>query len=257
MRQSAAALALALGLAGAVAGAAASEEVVDAGDVVWGCDDAGYVLPTTEYAHGVLGDAVEYKGLLLLVHTDLGVIPATYELPDGKVFEDLAPRCADLDGDGEDEVIAVVSDAAQGARLVVYSKRAGPLAETPPIGQGHRWLAPVGVADLDGDGREDIAYVETPHLHGVLRVWTLRDGRLVELASAPGFSNHRIGEDFVTGGVRDCGTPELVIPSLDWSTLMRVRLVGGRLIADPVGPATDPGAVAAAMHCPPNKAESQ
>lgn len=234
-------------------------EALEAGDVVWGCDDAGYVQPTTEYPHGVLGDDVEYKGLMLLVHTDLGVIPAIFTLPEGQVYEDIAPRCADLDGDGEDEVIAVISDARQGARLAVYSKRAGPIAETPPIGQGNRWLAPAGVADFDGDGQNDIAYVETPHLSGWLRVWTLRDGSLVELAAAPGFSNHRIGEDFITGGVRDCeGEPSaLVLPNLDWSALMQVRLADGRLVADEIGASTDPQAVAAALDCVANGAQSK
>lgn len=252
----AAALALGLGLAAGPAPASAAGEIPETGDVAWGCDDAGYVEPTTEYGHDVLGGTGEYKGLLLLVHTDLGVIPATFRLPNGQVFEDLAPRCADLDGDGDDEVIAVVSDARQGARLVVYSKRSGPLAETPPIGQSFRWLAPVGVADLDGDGSQDIAYVETPHLAGVLRVWTLREGRLVELASAAGFSNHRIGQDFVTGGVRNCGAsdaPQLVLPNRDWSALMRVRLDDGHLVAESIGDATDPASVAAALDCAPGR----
>lgn len=251
MRPAAASL-VALGLA-AGAGPAAADPQIAAVDVVWGCDDAGYVLPTTEYPHGVLGDAIEYKGLMLLVHTDLGVIPAIFELPEGQVFEDIAPRCADLDGDGEDEVIAVVSDAAEGARLAVYSKRRGPLAETPPIGQGNRWLAPAGVGDLDGDGAPDIAYVETPHLAGRLRIWTLRGGRLVEIASAEGFSNHRIGQDFITGGVRDCGEgAELVLPNLDWSALMRVRVEDGEVAARPVDAATDADAVAAALACERN-----
>ena len=30
----------------------------------------------------------------------------------------------------------------------------------------------------------------------------MRDGALVQIAEAPGFSNHRIGQDFITGGVR-------------------------------------------------------
>lgn len=245
-------------LAGATgwAFAPAAGTALEAGDVVWGCEDAGYVQPTPEYPHGVLGDAIEYKGLMLLVHTDMGVIPATFELPQGQVYEDIAPRCADLDGDGEDEVIAVISDARHGARLAVYSKRRGPVAETPPIGQGNRWLAPAGTADFDGDGRTDIAYVETPHLSGRLRVWTLRGGALVELASAAGFSNHRIGQDFITGGVRDCGEgPELVLPSLDWGALMRVRLDAGRLSAEPLADATDPETVAAALACGDAKAE--
>ena len=223
---------------------------LEADDVVWGCEDAGYVQPTTEYRHGVLGDDVEYKGLMLLVHTDAGVLPAVLELPEGQVYEDIAPRCGDLDGDGEDEVVAVISDASVGARLAVYSKRSGPLDETPPIGQGYRWLAPIGITDMNGDGQNDVAYVETPHLGGTLRVWTLRDGALVEIARDRGYSNHRIGEDFITGGVRDCGTgAELVVPDFGWNELRAVRMENGVLVSETLGSDTGPEAVKASLDC--------
>ena len=218
--------------------------------VVWGCDNAGYTGETTEYRHAVLGDDIEYKTLVLKVPTSTGTIEAGFDLPEGLVFEDVAPRCGDLDGDGEDEVVTVISDAREGARLALFSPRNGPMAQTPPIGQGNRWLAPIGIGDLDGDGQNDVAYVDRPHLAGVLRVWTLRDGHLVEIAHQARFSNHRIGEDFITGGVRICaGDTALVLPNFDWSMLMMVRLEGGELNAVPIGPDTSSAAVASALAC--------
>lgn len=226
---------------------------LEADDVVWGCEDVGYVEPTTEYGHDVLGGAGEYKGLMMLVHTDLGVLPATMTLPEGKVFEDLAPRCADLDGDGEQEVVAVISDVETGASLTVLSKRTGPIDATPPIGQRNRWLAPAGIADFDGDGQNDIAYVETPHLGGLLRFWTLRDGRLVEIAQLAGFSNHRIGDDFVAGGVRTCNNgPELVLPAFDWQTLRAVHMEDGKLVDRQIAADTAAQTIADAMECKEN-----
>jgi hypothetical protein len=77
---------------------------------------------------------------------------------------------------------------------------------SPPrrIGQRNRWLAPIGAADLDGDGRVEIAYVDRPHLARTLRVWRSRPGgTLTEIATATGLTNHRIGEAFITGGIRD------------------------------------------------------
>ncbi|MEM9061962.1 MAG: VCBS repeat-containing protein [Pseudomonadota bacterium] len=219
-------------------------------DVVWGCDDAGYVLPTTEYKHAVLGDDVEYKGLFLLIHTATGVLPATLELPEGQVYEDIAPRCGDLDGDGDQEVVTVISDAKVGARLAVYDKQRGPIDETPPIGRGYRWLAPIGIADVNGDGQNDVAYVETPHIGGALRVWTLLDGKLTEIANAGGFSNHRIGEDFITGGMRDCGSgTEMIVPSFDWAELLSVRMEGPRLVRRTISADTDLTTVESALNC--------
>ena len=218
--------------------------------VVWGCEDAGYTGETTEYAHGVLGDAIEYKTLVMKVPTSVGKLDATLDLPDGQVFEDIAPRCGDLDGEEGDEVVTVISDAQGGARLAIFSPRKGPLAQTPPIGRANRWLAPVGIIDMNGDGQNDVAYVEKPHLSGTLRVWTLRDGELVELASATGFSNHRIGEDFITGGVRDCGQgAELVLPSFSWRALMAVKMRDGGLWSREISDRTDAEAVEAALAC--------
>lgn len=236
------AAALILSLAG---GAAAAGE-----DVVWGCDGVGYAEETAEYPHGVLGDTIEYKALVLEVPTEGGTVQARMRLPEGRVFEDIAPRCADLDGDGSDEIVTVESDAQSGAQLAVYSRARGPIDRTAPIGRRFRWLAPAGFADFDGDGQTDIAYVETPHLSGILRIVTLRDGRLVELGSAPGFSNHRIGEDFITGGVRDCGDgPELVVPDLAWKQLMAVRLGPEGPVSRALSGRPEPERIQAALSC--------
>ena len=218
--------------------------------IVWGCEGVGYSLPTTEYAHGVLGDDVEYKGLHLLIDTSTGSLPATFELPAGQVYEDIAPRCGDLNGNGENEIVTVVSDATGGARVVIYSKKTGPIDETPPIGRGYRWLAPIAIADVDGDGQNDISYVETPHLGGTLRVWTLKDGKLTQIAEKRGFSNHRIGEDFITGGARDCGDgTELIVPDFDWNALLAVRWQGGTLVQRSIANTTDLDTVQAALDC--------
>ena len=76
------------------------------------------------------------------------------------------------------------------------------VAATPNIGQRNRWLAPVAAADLDGDGATEIAYVDRPHLARRLRIWRFEGGSLTEIAALPGLTNHRIGEAFITGGLR-------------------------------------------------------
>ncbi|ARE39340.1 hypothetical protein RGUI_1199 [Rhodovulum sp. P5] len=189
---------------------------------------ARYGDPTTRYAHGVLGDDVEYGALVL--HMGDGTRRRVV-LPQTRVFEDTAPRLADLDGDGRAEVIAVESDLAQGARLSIYGPD-GLIAATPFIGTPYRWLAPVGAADLDGDGWVEIAYVDRPHLARVLRIWRFKDGQFAEIAQADGVTNHRIGDEVISGGVRDCGTgPEMVLADPDWSRIVIARLRAGRVEA--------------------------
>jgi len=229
------------------------------------CHGISYTEPTSEYGHGVLGENSEHKAILIrrdkvsLSGEPLGEWTFTYRLPEGRVFEDIVPHCADIDGDGFNEIVVVESDAAMGAQLAVYGAerdlnrrvaRMAKIAATPPIGRAYRWLAFAGIADFDGDGRLDIAYVETPHIGGILRIWTLRDGKLVEIASDPGYSNHRIGQNFITGGVRDCGNgPELVLPDASWSRTFVVWLGGGVIESAVLAEDANPETIARALGC--------
>ena len=208
---------------------------------------ASYADPTTRYAHGVLGDAVEW-GALRLDLSDGRRVKIT--LPDTLVFEDTAPRLADLDGDGGPEVIVVEAALDRGARLAVYDQT-GRITATPHIGRANRWLAPVGAADLDGEGAVEIAYIDRPHLAKTLRVWRYRDRRLVHVADAPGLTNHRIGWDFIPGGIRDCGTgPEIVTAKADWSAIMVTRLKAGQLASTALRAYDGPDSLNVALTCP-------
>ena len=59
-----------------------------------GVASARYDEPTTRYAHGVLGDAVEWGALVL--ETDSGR-NVRIRLPDTRVFEDTEPRVIDIE----------------------------------------------------------------------------------------------------------------------------------------------------------------
>lgn len=224
---------LALGL---VAGGAAAECVTR----------AAYDGPTTRYAHGVLGDDVEYGALTLWVSQGG---KRTVRLPQDRVFEDLEPRLVDVDLDGCNEVVVVESQADTGAQLAVYSGAGQKIAATPHIGTTNRWLAPIGAADFDGDGRVEIAYIDRPHLAKTLRVWRYDNGRLTEVAAAKGFSNHRIGWAYIAGGLRDCGDgPEMIVADGGWSRIRAVRFGGGQLRSRDLG-AYSAGAMDAAVAC--------
>ncbi len=171
----------------------------------------------------MLGDGIEFRALEI-ARADGRRLRA--RLPDDMVFEDLAPRLWDVDGDGAPEVIVVETAFDRGARLAVWGPH-GRIAATPFIGQRHRWLAPLGAADLDGDGWVEIAYVETPHLGKRLRLWRLEKGMLVPVAALAGITNHRIGSEEIHGGVRDCGAgPELIAADGHWRNVVAIRFDG-------------------------------
>lgn len=198
---------------------------------------AELIQPTDRYDHAVLGDALEWGGLRLTVDTcptcaDRRLQTLIVTLPPSRVFEDVEARIVDVTGDGLAEVVVVETDLHRGASLAVYDAF-GRRTSTRFIGQTHRWLAPAGVADFDGDGRIEIAYVDRPHLLAELVFVRLEGDRLVEVDRLPGVSNHRIGDDVISGGVRDCGAgPELVLASKDWTRIVRVRWDGGPQATD-------------------------
>lgn len=214
--------------------------------------------PTDRYDHDVLGGLPPWTvlevGAVACGACRHGSETVQILLPDELVFEDVAPRLWDVTGDGRPEIVVVESHVQKGARLAVwtYSDIGADLtrlATTDFIGTRHRWLAPAGAADFDGDGRILIAYVDRPHILGDLVFVQLDGDRLVETARLPGLTNHRIGDDVISGGLRDCGQgpelgpelepelgpelgPELVLASLDWTRMLRVK--GG--VVEDIGP---------------------
>lgn len=190
---------------------------------------ASFAEPTERYDHGILGDAIEYGALIL----DIDLCPAcanlrrqkiTIRLPDNRVFEDLKPRLADLDGDGLNEVIVVETSLSKGASLAVYGPH-GKIAATPFLGRPYRWLAPIGAADLNGDGHLEIAYIEKPHLSKILKIWRLKNGKLRLISQLKGLTNHKIGDDFISGGIRDCGKGnEIITADRNWQNVIATRL---------------------------------
>lgn len=215
---------------------------------------AEYIEPTTRYDHGVLGDAIEWGALRLTL--DKGALGGRHiriRLPEHRVFEDVAPRLVDLDGDMKAEVIVVESDVSLGARLAIYDQD-GVVAATPFIGQSNRWLAPIGAADLDQDGRGrfEVAYVDRPHLVKTIRVWRYEHGDLTLIGSLPGFTNHRIGERDIAGGVRHCaGVPEMIVADAGWVSVFAVRFSEGTFTTKRLGPHTGRDAFEKAMSCDP------
>ncbi len=216
---------------------------------------ARFAEPTNRYPHGVLGDLPGFAALEVALDggTTLRLI-----LPDDRVFEDVAPRLWDIDADGIAEIVVVESDQRRGARLTAWSARretdgtSGLVLRAAGdfIGTRFRWLAPAGMADFTGNGRPEIAYVEMPHLARRLVLVRLEGDRLVPIDRLGGVSNHRIGDDFIAGGVRDCGgPPEVLTPSADWRRVTRVTLEDGRLKAVDLGPFTGVSELDAMLVC--------
>jgi len=192
------------------------------GDIV----EAWYSEPTTRYGHAVLGDGVE-AGALKIKNARGQVF--TFRLPSTEVFEDIAPRLADLDRNGRTEVITILSSSTDGASIAVFGLNGNAftkIAQTPFIGQANRWLNIAEINNFGGSRRPDIAAVITPHLAGVLQFYRFRNGVLARVAQASGFSNHFIGSNELrlsaVADVNNNGIPDLILPSLARNELVMV-----------------------------------
>ena len=179
--------------------------------------------PTDRYDHGIFGDKLAAGSLVIETRDGKQHM---VRLKNDAVFEDLAPRIADLDGDGHDEVVLVKSYLQRGSALAVIAERKGTyqiVAETPPLGAAQRWLNPAGIADFTGDGKRAIALVRQPHAVGALELWAWQDNKLKKVAELPDVTNHIAGTraidmsaaaDFDGNNIAD-----LALPSFDRSHL--------------------------------------
>ncbi|WP_245624086.1 FG-GAP repeat domain-containing protein [Jannaschia donghaensis] len=212
-----------------------------------------YADASDSYGHGIMGDVLDGKTLGAQTRRMASLcFAATVSAGANHVFEDIAPRLTDVDGDGRADIVAVRSSFAKGAQLVVYTLRGDALeilAATPYIGQRHRWLAPAAIGDLDGDGHVEIAYVDRPHLAKTLRIWRYANGDFREVASAGGLTNHAIGDEVIHGGLRDCGQgPEIVLSNADRTRMLAVTYDGADIAARDIGPFS-PAAAVRAVAC--------
>ncbi len=211
---------------------------------------AWYDDATERYAHGVLGDAIEPS--TLMVRDKKGCTHSVI-LDQEHVFEDLAPRLADIDQDSDPEVITIRSHQNYGAQVAIYKLAEGKLnllTTTPYIGTSNRWLAPVGIADFNNDGDMDIAFVDRPHLAKTLRVWSYTDEELQQVASKAGYSNHRIGEAFISGGIKACdGKTTMVTADAYWTRILETTLEGEQLLSKDIGEFNGSDSLEQALQC--------
>ena len=195
--------------------------------------EAWYAEPTERYDHGVLGDAVEAAALKI---TDNNGATYTFRLPSTEVFEDIAPRLADLDRDGQDEVVTILSSRTRGASVAVFKLTGNAfnkVAQSDFIGRSNRWLNIAEIDHFSGNRRPDIAIVETPHLAGTLKFLTLRGNHLTLVAGAKGFSNHFIGSNELRLSTKTDFNgnkiPDLIVPSLARDMLFVIGKKDGSL----------------------------
>lgn len=188
--------------------------------------DGRYVVygdVTDRYGHGALGDTLEPSSLVVVDPTNPEVVARTV-LDAPLVFEGLQPLVADIDGDGEPEIVITIADFENGARIAIYSPDGERMATGPVYGPG--WRHQLAVAPFGPDGAVELAVVLKPHVTHTLEYYRFEDGDLSVRATVDGVSSHTYGSRNLDGAVAvdldNDGTVELLVPTTDRRRLAAV-----------------------------------
>ena len=206
-------------------------------------NDEGQLLvlsePTEQYPHGVLGDEFEARSISF-INLSPEFSSRRIEVQQPLVIEGRSAIWADVDQDGEDEIIVTASEAQQGARLLLFGEDGTLLAESIPIGQGFRWQHQIAVGPFGPQGEIEIVSVRTPHIGGEVNYYRWEGDRLILVANIDGFSSHVIGsrnlDMAIAGDFDGDGASEVLVPDLAMLNLAGLQRVDSGVEVDWVLP---------------------
>ncbi len=190
---------------------------------------ASYTQATAQrYVHGIMGDDIEAAALTLYNPLEDTLIPvAQVVLPGDDVFEGISPFWADLNDDGQQEIVTTVSNQADGAWLRVYNADGSIFAESEPIGQGFRWRHQLAAAPFGINGETQLSDVRTPHIGGMPEFFTLNGDALTVNNAQLGYTSHIINsrnlDMGLAGDFDGDNRPELVITTQDGTTIVALE----------------------------------
>ena len=186
--------------------------------------------PTEQYAHTIMGDAIEARSITLIQTIPAVKVVTTFDVAEDVVIEGLQPLWMDLTGDGQREIIVTIANDTQGAQIVVYNEQGTLLAEGPAIGQGSRWRHQLTVVPFDNN-QLTLVDVLTPHIGGVVEFYRLEDNSLIVEAEVPGYTSHVIGsrnlELAASSDFDSDGNLEVLLPSQSLTNLAAISYTSG------------------------------
>lgn len=189
--------------------------------------------PSDRYSHDVLnGHSIANSVVLVATQPNLQVI-SKIEMPAPKVIEGNALIWADLNGDGQRDIILTVSDSTVGSALMAYSEQGTLLAASAPIGTGFRWHHQVAIAPFLTSNVPELAVTRTPHIGGVTEFYHIDGTQLISDSAKLGYtSHHQTASDNIdmslAGDFDGDSQLELLVPSEDFTRLGAIAHFGAK-----------------------------
>jgi hypothetical protein len=188
------------------------------------------IEPTTRYDHGIAGDEFEASAIMLIQTEPELRITQIIPIAAPDVIEGISAIWADIDNDGTRDIIVTLSNNQTGARIVAYREDGTLLAESKPIGLGHRWRHQIAVAQFEPNKPPLLVDVRTPHIGGIVEFFQLNEGKLDVVMEIRGYSTHSIGsrnlDTALAGDFNNDGIIELLAPDQGHGNLSIISLDG-------------------------------
>jgi len=187
--------------------------------------------PSTRYPYGIAGDELEATEITLLETRPSLKVAERIAIIGQRVAEGISPIWADVNGDGQREIIVTISDSENGAQVVVFSESGKRLAEGPAVGRGNRRRHQIAVAPFGVNGELELAEVLTPHIGGIAGFYRLDGDTLDLVAQQDGVTSHPIRsrnlDMGLAGDLDGDGQPELVVFDQQFQEVRALRRTEG------------------------------
>lgn len=177
--------------------------------------------PTSEYAHGVLGDVLEAKSITVIQCDPEPRVDRVIRMENNWVIEGTSAILSDWNQDGSHEILVTRTRNIDGAQHILYDLEGRELAKSDPIGRTFRWrhqlaIGPFGIEKDDPD-KHQLVSVLTPHIGGVVQFFSWEGDKLKIEFQKSGWTSHIIAtrnlDMALTGFFKDPNILSLVIPS--------------------------------------------
>lgn len=187
---------------------------------------------TLDYDHEILGDNIESRAIAIQLNDDTKL---TYELDNKHVFEDLKVRLYDINADGKDEIFVITTHLEKGASLAMFEaseENIRKTASTPYLNRTYRWLNVVGFSDFNGNRKQNIALIKTPHIGGYLTIYEYENNKFKEIYTRYGFTNHYIGsrelDMSAVADLNDDKTDEMILVDMKAQNIKIISFKNGK-----------------------------
>ncbi len=175
------------------------DDITSIGQPAYGSADINLAYladPYEGYTSRNLGRAITSRSLKIWKKNGASL---KFSLPAPYVVEDVAPTLIDLGRDQLEEVLLPITNANEHtARLGLFvpmDDRIVLAGQSEALAKDH-WFSPIGAADVDGDGQDEIMAIDAPDVNGFLMLFSLQNGQLIQKVRHYGYTNHKVGTLF-------------------------------------------------------------